>query len=407
MHERLTRFLEQHNALMPAIWRCVGVCLVGNSLISASYAATAQPYLVPSLRQVADFLQLPEAAYAVYILLWLACAICGIAMVCGSRRKIFPGFAAITIALLGAMEYTTILCSYIVVELLYLIALLFDETAHKSNADSEPTGSPTPALMQVAVSSCYVWSVLQKLHPEWLSGATMMQVFRDGWELRGPFVPFVTGLHIGEPIAVVLSLGALVFELFLAAGLWFERTRKITAIAGCAFHLGLTFMFFGIEMFMPVMLTGYLAFFRNSTPAQAPANSISKSSIAAIVCIAVMVLMPMRYYFTGKPSTELTATDRVPWSFSMFLFNESVRGVTVAYQDHDGTWRSEPTIKRMERTAADKDLYALTAYVLRQHPDAVAARASCDLLINSHKPVQKTCNAYREPSGVRFSLTQK
>jgi hypothetical protein len=79
----------------------------------------------------------------------------------------------------------------------------------------------------------------------------------------------------------------------------------------------------------------------------------------------------------------------------------------VQYKDASGVWHDEQPSQRMLRASSDKDLRALTHYVLSNHTDAVEAKAITDLLINSHWRMEKICTATRDNGALRFSITQQ
>jgi hypothetical protein len=248
-----TRRLYLENTQMPLIWRCVGFCLTLNALVAATFASVARPYLVPTISFIGPSIVLSQPVFYIYLILWLATALCGVPMMLGVRNKFWPAFALIAMSILGVLEYTSISCTFIMITYCYLIALLFDRR----------DASLTPRLLQVAISAVYLSSAIHKIHPEWLNGETMLSILRGGWNVYPLWAPLLKALNINTIGAQFLSVFTVVYEILLPVGLWFARTRRIALIAGVLFHIGLTVFLSGIIPFLPTMLTGYLAFFKN------------------------------------------------------------------------------------------------------------------------------------------------
>jgi len=393
-----TSWLYLENGYMPWIWRGVGFCLTLNALVAASFAATARPYFVPPLSIYGPAIALSHTAFNIYIFFWLGAAFAGFPMMFGSRRKFWPAFGAVSMIVLGLMEYTTITCSFIVVTLCYLLALLFDKK-------DEP--NPTARLIQIACTWCYIASGLHKIHPEWLSGETMIQIFHQGWNVYPGWMPILDGLNISLPVAQFLSIFTVIFEIGLGVALWVPKVRKLAAIGGILFHASLTLLLSGIIPFMPTMLVGYLAFFKNkAATAQAP-RATSGTAATALAFVAIMLLAPFRFAVLDKPAEQSSFFDWAPWSMAMFLYNEKVEKVVAQYRDSSGVWHDEPAGWRMLRASSDKDLRGLAHYLLLQHQDATEAKADCSLLINSHWQMEKICTARRENGQYSFAITQK
>lgn len=364
---------------MPLIWRCVGACLFVNALVAATFAAAAKPYLVPTMSFIGPSIALSQNVFNCYVMLWVATACLGLPMLFGSRRIIWPLTAVVAMLLLGMFEYTSITCSFVIMTICYLGALVFDR----------PGPSPAARLIQIAITACYVISALHKIHPEWLNGGTMTSIMQGGWNVYPAWVPMFKALNITRPAAEFLSIGTIIFESLLPLGLWLPKTRKLAAVLGFLFHLSLTVLLFGIIPFFPTMMTGYLAFFKN-TPAEPQEYNRAEPALA-LAFIALMVLVPLRFAVLDKPLMHLSFRDWAPWSMAMFLYDEKVNTLEVRWQGPDGAWHEEKMSARMAGASADKDLKALAHYVLVNHPEAVEAQADCKLLINGHWALDKCC----------------
>jgi hypothetical protein len=388
-------WLYLENKYMPLIWRLVGFCLIINGLVATTFAATSRPYLVTPLPFIGPAIILPETGLQVYVFLWLGTAACGFPMLFGSRKKAWPALGLLLMCALGALEYMSILCTYIIMTICYLVCLLFDRKGP----------SPAARLIQIAVAWCYFASAIHKIHPEWLNGDTMYQLFHAHHALYPMWVPLIDSINVSKQFAQFLSFFTIAWEMLLPIGMLVPRTRKLFLILGVLFHVFMTALLAGILPFMPTMLTGYFAFIGNKR-GTAPAKSTFSTAFATAF-IAVMLITPMRFAVLDKQAMQFSFLDWTPWSMAMFLYDEKVQNVAVQYKDASGVWHDEQPSQRMLRASSDKDLRALTHYVLSNHTDAVEAKAITDLLINSHWRMEKICTATRDNGALRFSITQQ
>jgi hypothetical protein len=380
---------------MPLIWRGVGLLVMMNGFVATTFAAKGQPYLVSALPPAGPAFILAPAAYYLYIILWLATAVCGLPMLLGSRLKFWPLLAVIGMCILGAMEYTSLQPTYEPLTIIFLFALLFDRKGP----------SPTARIMQITTSFVYVMSVAHKIHPEWLGGYTVYQLFNSG-HLTWPFLnPFLQSLHVTLPVAQVIAILTLFGEFGLAVSFWFEKTRKWGLIIGVLFHIGLTSFLSWIFQFIVTMMVGYLSFLGNKR-ATTPVNAPVRTGLA-IAFIVLTLVIPNRMFVLDKPIMQFSFGDWVPWTMAMYIYDEEVKQVAIQYKDSDGQWRVEPPTKRMTWAGSDKDLHALLQYLLNEHKDAVEAKVTSDLLINGHWRMVKECTAVREPNGLKFALQQQ
>lgn len=120
---------------------------------------------------------------------------------------------------------------------LLLVALLIPaHRRQRPRAPREPAGGvslPSPGvqqtlvLMKVQLTVCYAFAALSKLNPAFLRGEPLADSLR--WELPSWML-------------LLMAVGTVVTELFLAVGLWFARTRRLAVAAGVALHVCIVLM---------------------------------------------------------------------------------------------------------------------------------------------------------------------
>ncbi|MDP3968948.1 MAG: HTTM domain-containing protein [Nocardioides sp.] len=91
-------------------------------------------------------------------------------------------------------------------------------------------------VAKVLLSTVYAFAALSKLQPSWLMGDNLHKLAasrpQSAW-----LEPFLV-----QPWLSVAAAAVVVTELWLAIGLWFRRTRLLTAGVGVLLHLGLTIL---------------------------------------------------------------------------------------------------------------------------------------------------------------------
>jgi hypothetical protein len=140
--------------------------------------------------------------------------------------------------LVAASAYALVLDQRTYSNHLYLLVLLTGllTAAHPGTALSMDArragGRPTVAawpifLLKVQVSLVYGFSALAKLTPDFLSGAVLSDVIRTG---------ILPQAWRSPALMAALAAITILVELFIAIGLWMERSRWSAAIAGAALH---------------------------------------------------------------------------------------------------------------------------------------------------------------------------
>jgi len=379
----LLKFFYHDNTHVDLIRRLTGLLLLVPCILGIALFVEGQPYFVPAWRIGTLFFRLPQMPLFIYIALWAACAACGLLLMWGKTSKIFLIIPAVAIAFLGTCEYTCIIFSYFILTWLFIIALLFHREPH----------SCTRTIIQLSIASCYFFSVLEKLHPEWLDGSTIYQIVTDGWELRPQFV-FIKHLGISHEAAGLLAIATVCTELFLSVAMFFKVTRNIAFLAGIIMHLAMAVLLQYVEIFSITMLVGYLAFHERQPKQFIPQSSVPRTEALLILAVTMLIVwMPLRFYLLSDlPITYLSFSDRLPWSFAMFLFHEELEDVTAKYLGIDNRWQSIQISERMTRANNISEIYALAEYIGQCHPEAVEISVSNKLTINGHWTITKLCH---------------
>lgn len=81
-------------------------------------------------------------------------------------------------------------------------------------------------LLRVCTATIYAFAAASKTNPSWLAGEGVrgMAIARE---------------LLGEPLALLFPLAVILVEAWMALGLWFRSTRRMTAATGIGFHLAL------------------------------------------------------------------------------------------------------------------------------------------------------------------------
>lgn len=110
-------------------------------------------------------------------------------------------------------------------------------------------------FVQLHISLGYVLTVALKLMGDhWVDGTAVWYALQ--LEDLTRFAP--PDLLISFPIGAVITWMTLAVELFVAVGVWFEKTRAMAVAAGVALHLSI-FLAMDIGLFSIVMVVSYLA----------------------------------------------------------------------------------------------------------------------------------------------------
>lgn len=116
-------------------------------------------------------------------------------------------------------------------------------------------------LIRVQISVVYAFSALSKLNQDFLLGNTLYYHAREAVALPD------AGTVAYVPLFVGLAVGAILLELFVAAGLWIARARPAAFVVGLALHAGMVLIlsqrplgFVRLTIFAVLALSCYLLF---------------------------------------------------------------------------------------------------------------------------------------------------
>ena len=132
-----------------------------------------------------------------------------------------------------------------------------------------PAGARAPIwgtrLLQMQFSAVYLFTVLAKT----LDGAGWFDGWTLYWCLHNPLWvrDWVALLPTPRAFTLVLGWGVMATELFIAFGLYFERTRRLAIVACLLFHAGIQAMM-RIPVLFPTVMWIHLVLFVKWTRAQ-------------------------------------------------------------------------------------------------------------------------------------------
>jgi uncharacterized membrane protein YphA (DoxX/SURF4 family)/predicted DCC family thiol-disulfide oxidoreductase YuxK len=205
--------------------------------------------------------ELPPKLGPVIAGLWL---VAGLALLVGYVSRV----AAMTIAGLTAV---LILFGHVYSNHVYLLgtlALLLslsDCGAYASMGSMTGIRDRVPrlpvTLIQIQISLVYLFSGLSKINEDFVPGNTLFYHAREAFV--APDVDPVAYV----PLFMGMAIGTIVLELFIAVGLWFDRTRPAVFGTGLALHAGMVLIlsqgargFFRLTLFAGLALSCYLLF---------------------------------------------------------------------------------------------------------------------------------------------------
>jgi hypothetical protein len=118
-------------------------------------------------------------------------------------------------------------------------------------------------LLKAQLTIVYVFAAAAKINESFLSGTELYTSTVQRW-FWTHFIPYDPAPSVLIPVSVF----AICAEAFLAAALWFRRTRWIALVVGVGFHLGMLVLMAGgllsvlrLAIFGFLMLALYIPFF--------------------------------------------------------------------------------------------------------------------------------------------------
>ncbi|MBX9720633.1 MAG: hypothetical protein K2X81_04470, partial [Candidatus Obscuribacterales bacterium] len=399
LRDQITNCLYQSPGYIDEIRRLTGlwlICCMPLQCMVLFRVGICGPYHVPAWRIGNTFLSLPDPP------LWFSSALLllefflYIALIAGVRKKFIP---AVLLIIFAYYQFIDIFfhCGFVILLAFYLIAFLIDRFPF----------SLSRRVIQISVSSCYLFAAVGKVHPEYFDGFTLYHMLGKGFVIRPQIRDLILSLHISHDMATFLSIFVIVLEVFLGLGLWFKSTRLFTAIVGVLFHCALTLSLPGIEPFAPVMCTAYLAFFEKRGDSTCRNLSfkkpVSDMLLLFFVCFA-SIAMPTRFYMMPREQLlSLSYFDRAPLGLAMYLFNEEVKSVQVSYQTSDAQWHQIDVQGRMAVCSSTSDMLSLAYYLQKMHPEADTIKIITRLQVNGHKMVLRQLSYVPAQSSFKFS----
>jgi hypothetical protein len=123
-------------------------------------------------------------------------------------------------------------------------------------------------LLMTQLSICYFFAAVVKL---------------NGQFLEGDYLDSITWPDLPIGVFVAMSFGTVAAELFLAAGLWFAKTRRLAAATGLGLHLSIPVMmpnWYPLVSFSLVCLSLYALFFvhpmaRDDSLSRTPSHTVA------------------------------------------------------------------------------------------------------------------------------------
>ncbi|MBY0359400.1 MAG: hypothetical protein K2W82_15465 [Candidatus Obscuribacterales bacterium] len=382
------------------IRRLCGLLLLQILPMLLYWLAKAEPYRVTAWRLGDKLFELPAFSFEFDLLLWSAYGLSALFLLFGAKQRIFLVVPALVLLIYSFVERLVVQSGMSVLLFTYCLSLLF----------YHPGLSLSRRLIQISVSLCYLFSVLHKLHPEFISGQTLLYILNNGVGMREFAAQWMQGQHLTLPLARFLACGALFSELFLAIAPWFKSCRIFAFVVAIVVHGLFSCLWTGIESFAFVMWLGYLAFFDKPNPAvqtaslSLPANS-KKEIPWACALIILLLWMPARFFVGGwNDFASMSFGDRWPWSFAMYLFWEKTPSLTVSYLDDQGDWHELPVEGRMKIASSKTDMLKLAQYVLSKHKEAKEIRLQVVLEVNGRYQYKRSCRYYRSANQWLFEF---
>lgn len=337
-----------------------------------------EAYHVPSWRIGDTFFTFPEPEHSLSLLIWTLYFFASASLAAGLGGRWMPAFIFLVWLYYQSLERCVFQLSFVNLLAFYLVAL---------SINREPR-SLSRFLIQLAVSASYIFSALQKLHPEFISGLTLQDILGRGYLLRPELLPAIHWLAAPRWFSDLCGYLFVLAETFIGFGLWFEKTRNYAVFTGVILHSVLSLLIPASELLAPVIWTGYLAFFekRGSCPSRNLSfkRPAAERLIAEAACLLCVILPWRSIFFLSKYDYQyMSLYDRMPAGM-FFVFHEKLAELQVAYLGKDLHWHPVKLEGRMLQSSSDSDLLALLHYQARLHPEAKRIMLRCKLIVNSH-----------------------
>ena len=172
-------------------------------------------------------------------------------------------------------------------------------------------------LARFQVGVVYVFGGIAKLNPDWFSGRPMLQWMdqRRAWPVVGEFLAW-------DPVALAISWGGVVFDLFIVPALLWSKTRRLAFVSLVVFHL-LNAGLFKIGIFPWMMIAVSTVFFeagwcrRHEIPHPPKAYFWKGWVVICIVWGLIHVGVPLRHHMFEGDVAWTEQGHRFSWRMKL------------------------------------------------------------------------------------------
>lgn len=236
-----------------------------------------------------------------------------------------------------------------------IMAILPAHRAHSLDVRSGrvPPRTQVPAwtlwLLRFQIGLVYFYGGIAKIQPDWLSGLPLKfwLAGRADWPVVGPLLaqPWVTWFF---------AYGGLFYDLLVVPLLLWRRTRTITFVITCGFHLSNS-VTFDIAIFPWLMIAASTVFFAPDWPRRIhwlhappgnakplPVRMISRAGFILLMAyVAIQALLPFRHLAYPGDVTWTEEGHRFSWR--MKLRSKEATAIFHVTDPADGrTWSVDP-----------------------------------------------------------------
>lgn len=397
---RLLRILIALCAIVSGmlVWRAVSLARVTVQLSPLRFGDTLVELPIPP----------QNFDVPLFSLYYISC----IALLFPYRTKIFAFICALFLTYYSALDIS---CTPHPISLtdIFLIALLF----------GGKTDNATRRIIQVETSLCYGFAVWHKVKfADYFEGYSLRAWLEHGRALNHYFAGLVQHLDIPLFAWAVFSQFTAVIELIFAVGVWFKPLRKITVLTAALFHLVIFFMFPDYIMFYScVMWTGLLSFVGKDSNwwqeeedvqrrfrAELSGNELPfnlKRNAVAFVFLLLMFVVPARFfYWPGRSNEDISAFDRVPLTFAMFVEQDQTVKAKIYFLGADRVWHFEQVKTRFQTLSSDNHLHAVANAFIRRNPNVKHLKVAISYVANGRRLENKVLTIERENGGETRNL---
>jgi hypothetical protein len=393
--------------ILIALWAIVSGMLVWQATSVARETVQLSPV------RFGDFLvELPIPARDLDILLFSIYYLSCIGLISPFLTRTFASICALFLTYYCLLDISCTPHPILLTDI-FLIALLF--AGKEDNA--------TRRIIQVETSLCYAFAVWHKvIFADFFEGYSLKAWMGDGRVLNHFFAGLAQHLHFPIWAWGLFSLLTILTESFFAVGVWFKPLRKITVITASLFHLVIFFMFPDYIMFYScLMWTGLLAFvgkdsswwqeekdaqarFRDERSGIEKPFNINRNALAFAFVLLMFAIPARLFYWPGRSNEELSALDRAPLTFAMFVEQDQTVKAKVYFQGADGHWYSEQVKTRLRILSSDNHLYAVANAFMRRNLDVKHLKVAISYVANERRLENKVLTIDRENGSERQSL---